>query len=65
VEFDTHLKRGEQMKKCEYCKDFDGEKEDIEITGINVGGSFYNYNCPITHCPACGKLLDKYNKEDK
>lgn len=50
------------MAKCNYCKEFNREKKDIEITDIRIGGIFYNYNCPLKYCPSCGKLLSKYKE---
>ena len=53
------------MAECEHCKDFNQEKENIKVTDINVGGTFYNYDCPIIYCPNCGKLLNKYKGKVK
>ena len=54
------------MKKCKYCKDFNEEKEDIQITQLEIGtDGYYNYECPIKYCPNCGMMLRKYKiKQD-
>jgi rubrerythrin len=46
---------------CKYCKDFNEEKNDMEIYEIDIiGVGYFFYDCPIRYCPACGKILDKY-----
>lgn len=42
---------------CIYCKDFNEEKEDIEISEVIVEGLHYQYHCPLKHCPNCGEKL--------
>jgi hypothetical protein len=39
---------------CKYCKDFNNEKEKIQISQITIKGLYYNYDCPIKFCPNCG-----------
>jgi len=48
---------------CEYCKDFNKEKLDIEIYEILIAGGYYFYECPIKYCPACGIILNKYKSK--
>ena len=49
------------MDKCKYCKQLNEEKEEITIDQIEIGcDGFYDYSCPIRHCPNCGTILDKY-----
>jgi len=52
--------------KCKYCKDFNEEKEDMQITQLEIGtDGYYNYECPIKYCPNCGTILEKYKiKQD-
>ena len=47
--------------KCKYCKDFNEEKEDMQIVKLEIGtDGYYNYECPIKYCPNCGMILEKY-----
>jgi len=51
---------------CNFCKELNEEKEEIEIDEIYIrcAGHFY-WDCPIRYCPNCGDLLKKYKpKED-
>lgn len=51
---------------CKYCKDFNEEKQDIEVDGIKIrSAGYYNYSVPIIYCPACGKILNKYKNRTK
>lgn len=51
---------------CKYCKGLNEEKEPMTVDTIELHPSgFYNYHIPIIHCPACGKVLNKYNGIDK
>lgn len=50
---------------CKYCKDFNKEKEDMEIYKLLIGtGGYYIYECPIKYCPNCGIVLNKYKNKD-
>lgn len=51
------------MKHCEYCKDLNEEKEDIEISELFIQHSYYEYYMPIIYCPVCGKKLKKFEGE--
>ena len=57
----------DSMEECQYCNDFNNEKEEMIIDKIYIqtAGHFW-YQCPIKYCPNCGKILNKYknNKED-
>lgn len=50
------------MEYCKYCKDFNEEKEIMEICQIYISAiqGYFNYNCPVKYCPFCGKILNRY-----
>lgn len=51
--------------KCPYCKDFNDEEYPIEIYELRIQGGYYIYHCPINYCPNCGKILMRFDKDDK
>lgn len=55
------------MEGCKWCKELNAEKGEIRIDEIYIDiAGYYQYDCPIRHCPYCGKMLNKYNqKKDK
>jgi len=53
---------------CKYCKDFNEEKEEMNMSQLEISGSYYNYECPINFCPNCGLKIKqnvKRNENDK
>lgn len=53
------------MTECEYCKDLNEEKYDVEIHEVYIQGGYYNWGCMIRYCPYCGRKLDKYKEDDE
>jgi phage FluMu protein Com len=49
--------------KCEYCKDLNAEKQDMEVSQIHMLDGWFNYEIPIKYCPNCGKILKKYENK--
>jgi hypothetical protein len=50
------------MNSCKYCEELNTETEIMRIEEIFIQkAGYYGYKCPIKYCPACGKILGKYN----
>lgn len=50
---------------CEYCKELNTEPNRMYTDGLYINcAGYYNYRMPIIYCPYCGKLLNRYKKED-
>lgn len=53
------------MKDCQFCRELNKEKTEIDIKDIFIHGDcgYYKWSCPIRYCPYCGKKLKKYNNK--
>ena len=51
------------MAKCQYCERINEYHNRIEIVKVRIEGDEVELHMPLLYCPACGKMLSRYNPE--